>query len=64
MKTITLKHKDKKGNIKESQYVPVNVRLKEFYENEAYKDWTINTEIIEFGEVVLMKATIKKTNII
>lgn len=50
MKTIDIKGKN---------YVMVNTRIKEFRENEKYEGWAIETEIKEFAEIVLMKATIK-----
>lgn len=46
-------------NIKGKEYAPVSSRIKEFRENAKYAEWTIETEILEMGEVVLMKAIIK-----
>ena len=49
----------KTTNIKGKPYVMVHTRIKEFRENSKYEGWTIETEILEFGEIVLMKAIIR-----
>ena len=53
MKTIDIKGKP---------YVPVHERIIFFRENELYTNWSIETEILEFGDIVLMKAVIKDEN--
>lgn len=53
MKTINIKGKD---------YVMVNARIKEFRENPKYEGWSIETEILETGEIVIMKATIRNAD--
>lgn len=51
LQTITLKGKE---------YVQVNVRIQEFRNNELYKGWSLDAEIITQTEhMVTMKATIR-----
>ena len=60
LNAIQLKHKNKKGEDVISYYVPVPEKIKHFRISEDFKDWSLETEMIEYDslEVVFVAKAI------
>lgn len=59
MKTIDISRKDKYGNVKKTQYVPVNERVKAFRSEKQFEGWRIETEAVTLNEdFCIMRCTI------
>ena len=56
LEAIELKHKDKDGSTKTSYYVPVTEKMKHFRSADEFKDWSLETEMLEYDptEVVFI----------
>ena len=59
LEAIELSHKDKDGKVTLNYYVPVTEKMKHFRTADEFKNWTLETEMLEYDptEVVFIART-------